>query len=71
VSFILCLQHHYIYDDWSLHISTPYFTDELTGNFILRHPSVEADSGAMGGSKSHEYQLISEIGEDTILRCTK
>ncbi|KAI8140267.1 hypothetical protein BJV82DRAFT_520391 [Fennellomyces sp. T-0311] len=29
----------------------------------------EADSGNMGGSKSHEYHLISPAGEDTLLTC--
>ncbi|KAI7872999.1 hypothetical protein BDF14DRAFT_1716514 [Spinellus fusiger] len=30
----------------------------------------EADSGNMGGSKSHEYHLVSSAGEDTLLTCT-
>jgi prolyl-tRNA synthetase len=29
----------------------------------------EADSGNIGGSKSHEYHLISKVGEDTLLTC--
>ncbi|KAI8077378.1 uncharacterized protein B0P05DRAFT_471383 [Gilbertella persicaria] len=29
----------------------------------------EADSGNIGGSKSHEYHLISSVGEDTLLTC--
>ncbi|ORX58289.1 prolyl-tRNA synthetase [Hesseltinella vesiculosa] len=29
----------------------------------------EADSGNIGGSKSHEYHLVSPIGEDTLLTC--
>ncbi|KAL7315213.1 hypothetical protein PS15m_006694 [Mucor circinelloides] len=29
----------------------------------------EADSGNIGGSKSHEYHLISPVGEDTLLTC--
>jgi prolyl-tRNA synthetase len=29
----------------------------------------EADSGNIGGSKSHEYHLISTVGEDTLLTC--
>ncbi|KAI8059858.1 hypothetical protein BC940DRAFT_264558 [Gongronella butleri] len=29
----------------------------------------EADSGNIGGSKSHEYHLLSPIGEDTLLTC--
>ncbi|KAI9247047.1 hypothetical protein BY458DRAFT_446493 [Sporodiniella umbellata] len=29
----------------------------------------EADSGNIGGSKSHEYHLVSTVGEDTLLTC--
>lgn len=31
--------------------------------------AVEADSGAIGGSGSHEFMALCEIGEDTILYC--
>ncbi len=31
--------------------------------------SVEADSGAIGGSQSEEFMVLSESGEDTVLRC--
>lgn len=31
----------------------------------------EADSGAIGGSQSHEYQFESPSGEDTVIKCTK
>ncbi|KAI8983001.1 hypothetical protein BDB01DRAFT_723061 [Pilobolus umbonatus] len=30
----------------------------------------EADSGNIGGSKSHEYHLLSDLGEDTLLTCS-
>ncbi|KAI9270978.1 hypothetical protein EDC94DRAFT_512543 [Helicostylum pulchrum] len=30
----------------------------------------EADSGNIGGTKSHEYHLISTVGEDTLLTCS-
>jgi len=30
---------------------------------------VEADSGAIGGKESHEFMLITESGEDEIVRC--
>jgi len=30
---------------------------------------VEADSGNIGGSLSHEYHVISPVGEDTLLQC--
>jgi prolyl-tRNA synthetase len=31
---------------------------------------VEADSGIMGGSASHEFMVLSEIGEDTLIICS-
>lgn len=34
--------------------------------FDLEYKIVEADNGAMGGQKSHEFMVISDIGEDTI-----
>ena len=33
--------------------------------------SVKSDSGMMGGSVSHEFMLLTEIGEDTIAICTE
>ena len=33
--------------------------------------SVEADSGAIGGSQSEEFMVLSDDGEDTVLRCDK
>lgn len=33
--------------------------------------SVEAESGAMGGSLSHEYHYVADAGEDTLLKCPK
>jgi len=35
----------------------------------LRYVAVEAHSGAMGGSQSHEFMVPSEAGEDWIVRC--
>ncbi len=32
---------------------------------------VEADSGAIGGSQSEEFMVLSDDGEDTVLRCDK
>ncbi len=32
---------------------------------------VEADTGAIGGSMSHEFQVLAESGEDLILSCSK
>jgi prolyl-tRNA synthetase len=35
----------------------------------LRFKAVEADSGAIGGSYSHEFMVLAESGEDAILAC--
>ena len=32
---------------------------------------VEADSGAIGGKVSHEFMLLADSGEDTVIRCPK
>ncbi|HSO71297.1 MAG TPA: proline--tRNA ligase, partial [Thermodesulfobacteriota bacterium] len=36
----------------------------------LRFKSVEADSGPIGGSFSHEFMVLAETGEDTVISCT-
>jgi len=33
--------------------------------------AAEADSGAIGGSQSEEFMVLSDAGEDTVLRCDK
>ncbi|MGH9664458.1 MAG: proline--tRNA ligase, partial [Bryobacteraceae bacterium] len=37
----------------------------------LRYTVVEAHSGAMGGSQSHEFMVESEAGEDYVVRCAE
>src|SRR5436309_7339297 len=37
--------------------------------FGLRFRPVEADTGAIGGSRSHEFQVLAESGEDAIVSC--
>src|SRR5579885_1524194 len=37
----------------------------------LKFTAVEAHSGAMGGSQSHEFMVPSEAGEDYVVRCSK
>src|SRR5882757_8793203 len=37
----------------------------------LKYSVVEAHSGAMGGSQSHEFMVASEAGEDLIASCEK
>lgn len=36
----------------------------------LRFKPVEADSGAIGGSFSHEFMVLAETGEDEVVSCT-
>ena len=35
----------------------------------LKSISVEADPGMMGGTASHEFMILSEAGEDTLIHC--
>ena len=37
----------------------------------LKYTTVQAHSGAMGGSQSHEFMVRSDAGEDFIVQCTK
>ena len=37
--------------------------------FGLRYRAVAADTGAIGGDKSHEFQVIADTGEDAIVYC--
>lgn len=37
----------------------------------LKFRAVEADSGNIGGSHSHEFQVLAQTGEDRILSCPK
>lgn len=37
----------------------------------LRFKAVEADSGSIGGSFSHEFMVLASTGEDTVVSCTK
>lgn len=37
----------------------------------LEYRAVEADTGNIGGSRSHEFQVLAETGEDEIVSCTE
>ncbi|MDY6880137.1 MAG: proline--tRNA ligase [Thermodesulfobacteriota bacterium] len=37
----------------------------------LKFRAVEADTGAIGGSYSHEFMVLAETGEDQIINCTE
>lgn len=48
-------------------VQTAYndFFTELEVPFVV----AEADSGSIGGSLSHEYHYLSDVGEDTVVTC--
>jgi prolyl-tRNA synthetase len=37
----------------------------------LKFRAVEADTGAIGGSRSHEFQVLAESGEDALVSCNR
>jgi prolyl-tRNA synthetase len=43
----------------------------IFSRFGLRFRPVEADTGAIGGSQSHEFQVLADSGEDAIASCDK
>jgi len=68
-------------DAYSFHVdeadATAYYKrmyDAYTNVFKrcgLKFKPVEAQSGAIGGSYSHEFMVLAETGEETIVSCTK
>jgi len=44
--------------------------NQIFTNMALNFRQVEADSGAIGGSFSHEFMVLADTGEDTIAACT-
>ncbi len=40
-------------------------------SMALNYRMVEADSGSIGGSFSHEFMVLAQTGEDTIASCTR
>ena len=42
----------------------------IFSRLALRFRAVEADSGSIGGSFSHEFMVLAGTGEDTIVSCT-
>jgi prolyl-tRNA synthetase len=43
----------------------------IFGRLGLKFRPVEADTGAIGGSLSHEFQVLAESGEDAIVSCNR
>ena len=44
--------------------------EAILNRLELDYVRVAASSGAMGGSVSHEFHLVSDIGEDTLYKCS-
>ena len=42
---------------------------KIFGRLGLTYRAVAADTGAIGGSRSHEFQVIADTGEDAIVYC--
>ncbi len=42
---------------------------QIFGRLGLKFRAVAADTGAIGGDRSHEFQVIAETGEDAIVYC--
>ena len=59
-------------DDCMLEYRRMYETYErIFARCGLEYRAVEADTGAIGGSLSHEFQVLAESGEDAIAACNR
>ena len=43
----------------------------VLGRIGVRYVQAEADTGNIGGSASHEFHIVSDAGEDSIMTCSK
>jgi len=71
--FIMKDAYSFDYDDEGADASYRSMYDayrRVFSRLALRFRAVEADSGAIGGSFSHEFMVLAETGEDTIASCT-
>ncbi len=72
--FIMKDAYSFDRDDAGLAISYGKMKDAYNKIFDrigVKYKIVKADTGAMGGSLSEEYQAITDIGEDTVVLCDK
>lgn len=70
--FIMKDAYSFDIDDDGLHVSYIKMFNaykRIMDRCELNYKIVKADSGAMGGSLSEEFQAISEIGEDVVVTC--
>ena len=72
--FMMKDSYSFDFDDAGLDVSYRKHYDAYCAIFDrcgLDYQIVEAHSGAMGGSESHEFMVVSPAGEDSIAVCTK
>ncbi|MFQ5662346.1 MAG: proline--tRNA ligase [Terriglobia bacterium] len=72
--FIMKDSYSFDLDDPGLEVSYKKHYDAYCRIFTrcgLHYQAVEAASGAMGGSLSHEFMVVSDAGEDRIATCVK
>lgn len=72
--FIMKDAYSFDVDEKGLDESYQKMVDAYTRIFTrcgLRFRMVEAESGVIGGSYSHEFMVLAETGEETIVSCTR
>jgi prolyl-tRNA synthetase len=72
--FIMKDAYSYDIDEKGLDISYQKMVEAYQRIFTrcgLRFKMVEAESGVIGGSYSHEFMVLAETGEETIVSCTR
>jgi prolyl-tRNA synthetase len=72
--FIMKDAYSFDVDDESAGVSYERMYEAYTRIFTrcgLTFRAVEADTGAIGGSFSHEFMVLAETGEDTIVSCSR
>jgi prolyl-tRNA synthetase len=72
--FIMKDAYSYDVDEKGLDISYHKMVEAYKRIFTrcgLRFKMVEAESGVIGGSYSHEFMVLAETGEETIVSCTR
>ena len=66
--FYLCFYLRFFCENGSIHKTFLTYAFNLNQVCIF---SVQADTGLIGGTKSHEFHVKSEIGEDRLSVCDK
>jgi len=71
--FIMKDAYSFDIDEKAANLSYELMHEAYTSIFSrcgLKFRAVEADTGAIGGSYSHEFMVLSETGEDQVISCT-